>query len=70
MCVAQNIINKELTIMNFELKKKLISLELSDLVLAIENNENNINLIDKSFDERLELLINNLIEIIYNNLVK
>lgn len=56
--------------MNFELKKKLISLELSALVLAIENNENNINLIDKSFDERLELLINNLIEIRYNNLIK
>lgn len=56
--------------MKFEIKKKLQSLELSELVLAIENNENNINYIDKSFDERLELLLNNLIEIRYNNLVK
>ena len=56
--------------MKSEIKKKLQSLELGDLVIAIEEQENNIIYVDKTFDERIELLTYNLIEIRYNKLVK
>ena len=56
--------------MQTETKKKLQSLELGDLAEAIQEQENNIIYIDKSFDERMELLVNKLIEIRYNKLVK
>lgn len=56
--------------MKNETKKKLQSLELGDLVIAIEEQENNIIYVDKTFDERMELLTDNLIEIRYNKLVK
>ena len=41
--------------MKNETKKKLQSLELGDLVIAIEEQENNIIYVDKTFDERMEL---------------
>lgn len=56
--------------MQTEIKKKLQSLELGDLVEAIQEQENNIIYVDKTFDERIELLTNKLIEIRYNKLVK
>ncbi len=55
--------------MKSEIKKKLQSLELGDLAQAIEEQENNIIYIDKTFDERIELLADKLIEIRYNKLV-
>ena len=42
--------------MNIETKKKLIALGSSDLVEAIENQENDTSLIGKSFNERIEIL--------------
>ena len=39
--------------MNFELKKSLSTLELSDLVRIIEMQEKDIKLVDMSYDERL-----------------
>ncbi len=56
--------------MNIELKKKLQSLELSDLVQAIEEQEGNVIYADKSFDERIELLAEKIGEVRYNKLVK
>ena len=55
--------------MNIELKKKLISLELSDLAEAIEKQENDTSLIGKSFNERIEILSEEISTIRYNKLV-
>ena len=51
----QIIINRKDAKMKNETKKKLQSLELGDLVIAIEEQENNIIYVDKTFDERMEL---------------
>ena len=48
--------------MNFELKKSLSVLELSDLVRIIEIQEKDITLIDMGYDERLELLLETLVQ--------
>ena len=48
--------------MNFELKKSLSTLELSDLVRIIEMQEKDIKLVDMSYDERLELLLSTLVQ--------
>ena len=48
--------------MNFELKKSLSTLELSDLVRIIEMQEKDIKLLDMSYDERLELLLSTLVQ--------
>lgn len=55
--------------MNIETKKKLITLGLSDLVEAIENQENDTSLIGKSFSERIEILSEEISSIRYNKLV-
>ena len=55
--------------MNIELKKKLTSLELSDLAEAIEKQENDTSLIGKSFNERIEILAEEISTIRYNKLV-
>lgn len=55
--------------MNIELKKKLMSLELTDLALAIEKQENDASLVDKSFDERISILAEEISTIRYNKLV-
>lgn len=56
--------------MKNETIKKLQALELGDLVSAIEDQENNLIYIEKTFDERIEMLADKLIEIRYNKLVK
>lgn len=56
--------------MNLELKAKLQKLELSDLMESIEEIESNINLIDLSFDEKLNHILDSLITKRYNKLVK
>ncbi len=56
--------------MKSDIIKKLQSLDLSDLAIAIEKQQNNIIYIDKTFDERIEMLADRLIEIRYNKLVK
>lgn len=48
--------------MNFKLKKSLSVLELSDLVRIIEMQENDIKLVDMGYDERLELLLETLVQ--------
>lgn len=55
--------------MNIELKKKLMSLELTDLALAIEKQENDPSLVDKSFNERISILAEEVSTIRYNKLV-
>ena len=55
--------------MNFELKKNLSTLELSDLVRIIEMQEKDIKLVDLSYDERLELLLSTLIQERENKLI-
>ena len=52
--------------MKSDIIKKLQSLDLSDLAIAIEKQQNNIIYIDKTFDERIEMLADRLIEIRYN----
>ena len=55
--------------MNFELKKSLSVLELSDLVRIIEMQEKDITLIDMGYDERLELLLETLVQERENKLI-
>ena len=55
--------------MNFELKKSLSVLELSDLVKIIEMQEKDITLIDMGYDERLELLLETLVQERENKLI-
>lgn len=55
--------------MNLEIKRHLNTLELSDLAEVIEKNENNLNLLDLSYDERLELLLEELITVRHNHLI-
>lgn len=56
-------------IINFELKKSLSTLELSDLVRIIEMQEKDIKLVDMSYDERLELLLSTLVQERENKLI-
>ena len=56
--------------MNYELKKKLSTLGLEDLLLEIEEQENNPNYITFTFNERIEIILNHLYEKRYNDLVK
>lgn len=56
--------------MNTELKNKLRKLELSDFVEAIEEQENDISLVSKSFDERIDNLCEWLANYRYNKLVQ
>ena len=55
--------------MNIEIKKKLMSLELTDLALVIEKQENDPSLVDKSFNERISILAEEVSTIRYNKLV-
>lgn len=55
--------------MNFEIKRQLNTLELSDLAEVIEKNENNLKLLDMSYDERLELMLEELITTRRNRLI-
>jgi hypothetical protein len=48
--------------MNFELKKSLSILELGDLVQIVEMQEKDITLVDLSYEDRLELLLETLIQ--------
>ena len=56
--------------MKNELKMKLRKLELSDFVEAIEEQENEISYVDKSFDERIEDLAEYIANLRYNKLVR
>ncbi len=56
--------------MNTELKNKLRKLELGDFVEAIEEEENDISLASKSFDERIDYLCEWLTNYRYNKLVQ
>lgn len=53
--------------MNYELKRKLISLGLEDFVNVVEENESNILNTDKTFDERIYDIASRLEEIRNNN---
>ena len=55
--------------MNFELKKSVSTLELSDLVRIIEMQEKDIKLVDMSYDERLELPLSTLVQERENRLI-
>ena len=48
--------------MNIEIKKSLSVLELSDLARIIEMQEKDIKLVDLSYEKRLELLLETLIQ--------
>lgn len=56
-------------LMKIELKKNLSLLELSDLVKIIEEQEKDIKLVDLSYDERLELLLDALVQERENRLI-
>lgn len=55
--------------MNFEMKRSLTVLELGDLVKIIETQEKDVKLVDLSYDERLELLLEALIQERENKLI-
>ena len=55
--------------MKFELKKNLIKHELRDLARLIEGQENDITLMDLSYSEHLEYLLNELISERENKLI-
>lgn len=55
--------------MNIELKKNLSLLELSDLTRIIEDQEKDIKLVDLSYDERLEILLQALVQERENRLI-
>lgn len=55
--------------MRFEIKKSLSVLELSDLARIIEMQENDMTLVDLSYDERLEMLLEALIQERKNRLI-
>ena len=48
--------------MNIEIKKSLSVLELGDLARIIEMQEKDIKLVDLSYEKRLELLLETLIQ--------
>lgn len=56
-------------LMKIELNKNLSLLELSDLVKIIEEQEKDIKLMDLSYDERLELLLDALVQEHENRLI-
>ncbi len=55
--------------MNIEIKKSLSVLELSDLARIIEMQEKDIKLVDLSYEKRLELLLETLIQEGENRLI-
>ena len=55
--------------MNTELKKSLSVLELSDLARIIEMQEKDIKLVDLSYEKRLELLLETLVQERENRLI-
>ena len=55
--------------MNIEIKKSLSVLELSDLARIIEMQEKDIKLVDLSYEKRLELLLETLIQERENRLI-
>lgn len=56
--------------MNIEIKKSLSVLELGDLARIIEIQEKDIKLVDLSYEKRLELLLETLIQERENSLIK
>lgn len=55
--------------MNTELKKNLTTLELSDLVRIVEAQENDIKLVDMSFEDRMEMVLQALVQERENKLI-
>ena len=55
--------------MNIEIKKSLSVVELSDLARIIEMQEKDIKLVDLSYEKRLELLLETLIQERENRLI-
>lgn len=55
--------------MNIELKRNLSLLELSDLAKIIEEQEKDIRLVDLSYEERLEILLESLVRERENRLI-
>ena len=55
--------------MNIEIKKSLSVLELGDLARIIEMQEKDIKLVDLSYEKRLELLLETLIQERENRLI-
>jgi len=55
--------------MNFEIKKNLMKLELSDLAKLVEQQEADLLQVDLSYSERLEILLQSLIEERKNRLI-
>ena len=55
--------------MNIEIKKSLSVLELGDLARIIEMQEKDIKLVDLSYENRLELLLETLIQERENRLI-
>ena len=56
--------------MNSEIKKELSILELGDLASIIEKQEHDISLIDLSYEERMDVLLSEVITLRKNNLIK
>jgi len=54
--------------MNIEFKKELGMLELGDFAAIVEKQEQDISLIELSYNDRIELLIKELISVRYNKL--
>lgn len=55
--------------MNTELKKNLTTLELSDLVKIVEAQEHDIKLVDMSFEDRMEMILQALVQERENKLI-
>lgn len=56
--------------MKSELKKELSILELGDLAAIIEKQEHDVSLIDLSYDERVDILLSEVITLRKNNMIK
>lgn len=55
--------------MNIDTKKRLTALELGDLVTVIENQEKDISLVELSYEERLQHLLDGVITERHNKLI-
>lgn len=55
--------------MNIELKRNLTTLELSNLVKIVEDQEHDIKLVDMSFEDRMEMILQALVQERENKLI-
>ena len=70
MYVVLNIMEVVVAMINDETKRKLRELNLSELITALEYQQNDINSVTLPFDERVQRLVDYLYQEKYNNKIQ